>query len=174
MTRPNSTSYTNQLKRTIKTGMNVLGMDDGTYRMMLARVSKSVSGREKNSITKMTVAELQAVLDDMREHGFTPKRGKRPGKSKHNSPRTRDTDNKRPMLGKIHALWISMYKQRIVRDGSDEALNKFARKNVNKYRRSRDMPLVLNINAMTDHELYVLIETLKAWQKREMEKRSKQ
>lgn len=171
----NQKKYANTLKRIIKTGMNVLGMDDGTYRMMLKRVSKSVSGKEKNSITQMSIDELNAVIDDMREHGFEPKRGKRPSTQssnrKTNSPRTKEFKNKRPILGKILATWIAMYQQGIIRDGSDEALNNFARKNANKQRNQQGLPLVLNMNAMTDYELYVVLETLKSWQQRELTKR---
>lgn len=164
--------YANQLKRTIKTGMNVLGLDDGTYRMMLQRVSEAVSGKPKNSITQMSIDELKAVIEDMRERGFTPKRGKTAsGKSK--SPRTEDNSKEKPMLRKIRALWITMAQQGIVRDGSDEALQTFARNHVNKRRRAQDRPLVLNIIAMTDYELYVVIETLKSWQKRELQKRGR-
>ncbi len=172
MAKPKSTSYANQLKRTIKTGMNVLGMDDGTYRMMLKRVSGEVSGKPKDSITKMSITELKAVLDDMRSHGFTPRRGKMPRtltKGKHKSPAASAKES--PMLGKIRALWITMSQQGIVRDGSDEALNAFARKNANKARRERGMPLVLNITGMTEREIYVVLETLKSWQRRELQKR---
>ncbi len=158
------TSYENQLKRTIKTGMNVLGMDDGTYRMMLKRVSKSVTGTEKDSITKMNAKEMQAVIDDMRERGFTPRRSKMAtGKSK--SPRTGDARG-HAMAAKIRAVWITMYQQGIVRDGSDEALNHFARKHVNKRRLENDLPLVLKLDAMTVMELTVVLESLKSWQKR--------
>lgn len=174
MTMPKTTNYASQLKRTIKTGMNVLGMDDGTYRMMLKRVSSEVSGKPKDSITKMSITELKAVLDDMRLHGFTPRRGKMPRtltKGRHKSPTTGSNPNESPMLGKIRALWISMSQQGIVRDGSDEALNAFARKNANKARRERGMPLVLNITGMTEREIYVVLETLKSWQHRELQKR---
>lgn len=77
------------------------------------------------------------------------------------------------MLSKIRALWITMAQQGIVRDGSDEALQAFARNHVNKRRRAQDRPLVLNIIAMTDYELYVVIEALKSWQKRELQKRGR-
>lgn len=164
MTR--QTTYANQLKRVIKTGMNVLGMDDGTYRMMLLRVSQATSGHPKNSITQMSIDELKAVIDDMRDHGFEPRMGKMPKGGKTKSPATGTRRNEKPMLGKIRALWITMAQQGIVRDGSDEALQAFARNHVNKRRRANNQPLVLNLIAMTDHELYVVIETLKSWQKR--------
>lgn len=158
--------YANQLKRTIKTGMNVLGMDDGTYRMMLQRVSEAVSGKPKNSITQMSIDELKAVIEDMRERGFAPKRGKT-GNGRSKSPTTAANSKQSPMLGKIRAVWITMAQQGIVRDGSDEALQAFARKNINKARRLDDMPLVLNISGMTQRELTVVLETLKSWQQRE-------
>lgn len=175
MTTPKQTTYANQLKRVIKTGMNVLGMDDGTYRMMLLRVSQATSGHPKNSITQMSIDELKAVVEDMREHGFQPRRGKIPSnpplqKGGTKSPATATNPKEKPMLGKIRALWITMHQQGIVRDASDEALNAFARQRANNFRRKTGKPLVLNINGMNPRELSVVIETLKSWQKRELNK----
>ena len=98
-----TTLYKNKLKRTIKTGMHALKLDDATYRDMLEQVSQRVSGKAKRSIKNMTLAELNAVIDEMRSKGFEVKRGKYQGTTdKDNSPRLRDGQKyDKPMLGKI-------------------------------------------------------------------------
>ena len=171
---PNSTTaYKNTLKRTIKTGMHALRLDDATYRDMLERVSARVSGKPKRSIKDMTLAELNAVIDEMRTKGFEVRRGKyqsQDGK-KDNSPRLRDEQkHDKPMLGKIQALWITMHQQGFVKDGSDNGLNAFARKLINRERVKRDQPLVINLLGANDRELWQMIETLKKWQQRELDK----
>lgn len=174
-TTSSTTLYKNKLKRTIKTGMNALRLDDATYRDMLEQVSLRVSSKAKRSIKTMTLAELNAVIDEMRSKGFEVQRGKYQGGStadkRDNSPRIRDgQQDERPMLGKIQALWITMHQQGFVKDGSDNALNAFARKLINRERLKRDKPLVINLRAANDRELWQLIETLKSWQQRELDK----
>lgn len=167
-----TTLYKNKLKRTIKTGMHALKLDDATYRDMLEQVSARASGKAKRSIKNMTLAELNAVIDEMRSKGFEVKRGKYQGTTdKDNSPRLRDGQKyDKPMLGKIQALWITMHQQGFVKDGSDNGLNAFARKMINRERSKRDKPLLLNLLAANDRELWQLIETLKSWQEREQDK----
>ncbi|UNK05816.1 regulatory protein GemA [Psychrobacter raelei] len=169
MTTNTTTVYKNKLKRTIKTGMHALQLDDATYRDMLANVSLRVSGSAKRSIKNMTLAELNAVIDEMRGKGFEARRGKYSGQ-KDNSVRNKDEQKlggQSPMLGKIQALWITMHQQGFVKDGSDNALNAFARKLFNKQRKQDDKPLIINLRGADDRELWRLIETLKSWQQRE-------
>ena len=166
-----TTLYRNKLKRTIKTGMHALKLDDATYRDMLEQVSARASGKAKRSIKNMTLAELNAVIDEMRGKGFEVRRGKYSGAGKDNSPRLRDgLKDDKPMIGKIQALWITMHQQGFVKDGSDNGLNAFARKMINRERSKRDKPLLLNLLAANDRELWQLIETLKSWQEREQDK----
>lgn len=172
-TTTNSTTlYKNKLKRTIKTGMHALRLDDATYRDMLEQVSARASGKAKRSIKNMTLAELNAVIDEMRSKGFEVRRGKYSGSTgKDNSPRLRDgLKDEKPMLGKIQALWITMHQQGFVKDGSDNGLNAFARKMINRERSKRDKPLVINLLGADNRELWQLIETLKSWQEREQDK----
>lgn len=162
-------TYKNTLKRTIKTAMHALHMDDATYRDMLKRVSMRVSGKSKNSIKNMTIKELNAVIEEMRNKGFTPKRGKHKG-GKDNSPRNKDRQDERPMIGKVTALWITMHQQGFIKDGSDYALNKFVCSVVNKRRRAENKVLIMNLRGLNNKELWQLIETLKSWQQREEDK----
>lgn len=165
MTTNTTNIYKNKLKRTIKTGMHYLQLDDATYRDMLEQVSLRVSNKRKRSIQNMTLAELNAVIDEMRGKGFEIKRGKY-SPNKDNSA----ADTSRPMIGKIQALWITMHQQGIVKDGSDNALNTFARKLINKQRKQDKKPLIINLRGADDRELWRLIETLKSWQQREEDK----
>lgn len=162
----NNNIYSNKLKRTIKTGMHALKMDDATYRDMLERVTMRVSGKAKNSIKNMSINELNAVVEEMRKKGFEPKRGKNKS-GKDNSPRN---ENQRPMIGKVQALWITMHQQGFIKDGSDNALNAFVRKRFNPHRQKDKKPLIINLFGTTDYELWQLIETLKSWQQREEDK----
>lgn len=169
MTTNTTTVYKNKLKRTVKTGMHALHLDDATYRDMLENVSLRVSGKVKRSIKNMTIEELNAVIDEMRNKGFGAKRGKYHGNNaRDNSPR--NDGKQRPMIGKVQALWITMHQQGFVKDGSDNALNAFVRKLINSRRKKDDQPLLININGTTDSELWQLIETLKSWQQREQDK----
>ncbi len=154
-------NYKNSLKRTIKTGMNALCMDDATYRDMLERVSMRVSSKAKNSITKMTIAELEAVLNEMRNKGFAENNGKK----------TYSPKSARPMIQKITALWITMAQQGFVNDSSHQALLKFSRRQIAKKRkRERISILPASLESMSDDELSLIIEILKAWQKRQQAK----
>ncbi len=51
----------------IKIAQKELGLDDGTYRAVLERVT------DKRSCADMDVSELESVVADMRSHGFKPK-----------------------------------------------------------------------------------------------------
>lgn len=166
-------TYKNTLKRTIKTGMHALHIDDATYRDMLEHVTMRVSGKAKNSIKNMTIDELNAVVDEMRKKGFEPRRGKYSGNAKKdNSVRNKDgQDVERPMLGKVQALWITMHKQGFIKDGSDNALNAFVRKQINRQRaKAGKKTRIINLRGANDRELWQLIEALKSWQQREKDK----
>ena len=51
----------------IKIAQKELGLDDGTYRAVLERVTG------KRSCTECSIPELERVVEDLRQHGFTPK-----------------------------------------------------------------------------------------------------
>lgn len=87
-----------------------LGLDDETYRQLLARLFKG-----KTSAGDLSVSQLDTLLEHFKAEGFkaTKKAPKRAGK--------------RPMAGgaealKIRALWLSLYHLGAVRDPSEQAL----------------------------------------------------
>ena len=52
----------------IKIAQKELGLDDGTYRAVLERVTG------KRSCTECSIPELERVVEDLRQHGFMPKK----------------------------------------------------------------------------------------------------
>ncbi len=63
----------------IKIAQKELGLDDGTYRAVLERVTG------KRSCTECSIPELERVVEDLRQHGFQPKKtaGQRPNRNMH-------------------------------------------------------------------------------------------
>lgn len=76
----------------IKIAQKELGLDDPTYRSVLARVTG------KSSCTDCSIPELERVAEDMRQHGF------KPTKSAGCRPNRRDSAD--PMMRKIEALLL--------------------------------------------------------------------
>lgn len=89
-----------------------LALEDDNYRDLLKRVTG------KTSSAKMTIKELEAVMDVFKQYGFmTTKRSpKRAGTKKMAMA---------PQASKIRALWLSLYHIGEIEDPSEEALTKF-------------------------------------------------
>lgn len=77
----------------IKIAQKELGLDDGTYRAVLERVTG------KRSCTECSIPELERVVEDLCQHGFTPKAKGNP----YGKPHLRRTSAS-AMLGKVEAL----------------------------------------------------------------------
>jgi len=93
-----------------------LGLDDGTYRAILERLTGH------RSAAACTTQQLGLVLDEMKSKGWKPLPvGGRPGAK---APRRAD----HPMAGKARALWISLHQLGAVRDPSERALEAFAKR----------------------------------------------
>lgn len=74
-----------------------LGLDDGIYRQMLVNVTGQNGQPGKSSCSKMTLAELQLVLDHLKAKGFKSKssrHGQRPNPGK----------NRNALMSKVEAL----------------------------------------------------------------------
>lgn len=87
-----------------------LGMDDATYRAILADIGNA------SSSTKMTVSELEQVLEHFKKCGF-----KLVPKNKVNLPLATDPQSK-----KIRALWLELHNIGVVKDSSEYALSRYA------------------------------------------------
>lgn len=131
-----------------------LNMDEYSYRSMLERLTA------KNSTTKMTLVELSKVLHELEQKGFKVR------SKKGYSPKTKSTIAKSNITTKIRAIWIDMHKQGIIRDGSEQALNKWVRSIVNPILTGRNQPLALNVQSLNDQMASLVLERLKKWQQR--------
>ncbi|WP_419843604.1 gp16 family protein [Actinobacillus pleuropneumoniae] len=138
-----------------------LNIDDLSYREILKRLTN------KTSSTKCTVVELHKVLYELQTKGakvkYFAKRGKKPTAY---SPATGETAVKSQITHKIRAVWITMGKHGFLRDSSEQALNAYMRKIINKNR----SVLVLNVGALDVNDASHILEILKKWHFRLMKK----
>ncbi|MDD0824355.1 DUF1018 domain-containing protein [Mannheimia sp. AT1] len=138
-----------------------LAMDDLSYRELLKRLTN------KTSSTKCTVVELHKILHELQGKGakvkYFVKRGKKPTAY---SPATGETKVKSEIVHKIRAIWITMGKHGFLRDSSEQALNAYVRKVINKNRSI----LVLNVGALDGNDAVKILEILKKWHMRVMKK----
>lgn len=97
-----------------------LGLDDETYRAMLARLTGKTSSRDCSD------AQLGLVLDEMKAKGWKPAFkvvARNPG-----APTRRGALASSPMARKARAMWISLHQLGVVRDPSEAALESFGRR----------------------------------------------
>jgi phage gp16-like protein len=107
-----------RLIKAVQTGRSRLGLDDDTYRDILARHSRS----GKRSAKELEIWELEAVLKHMRSAGF---KASKPGSARPRERRTLDTSAE---ASKARALWLWLHDLGIVRDPSEAALAAFAKR----------------------------------------------
>lgn len=131
-----------QLIQYIHIGKSKLCMDDDTYRAMLSNVVGVTSAKDA------TWTQLESVLEHMKGLGFRPTRQYSP-KSK--SARSSTTDA-------LRALWIHMYKDGLIADGSESALRHWVVR----------MQRIDSPQWLTDMHAGRALESLKQWHKRLM------
>ena len=112
MTKP-YTPNKNALIGKIHVAKNQLALADDSYRAVLTRITG------KDSSAKMTIPQLEAVLEEFKRLGFKPTGGKRAGTRK-----KADT----AQAAMIRALWLDLYHFGAVKDPSEEALAAFAKR----------------------------------------------
>lgn len=122
-----------------------LGLDDETYRAIIAR-----HGAGKTSSRELTIAQMDAVLREFTAKGWAPT----PPKAKGNSRKLATG----PEVEKIRALWLWMHEIGIVRDPSESALAGYARR----------MAGIDDLHWAYGWRCHRLIETLKKWAQREL------
>ena len=132
-----------------------LNMDELSYRVLLDNLTG------KTSTTQMTAGELLKVYEAMKDKGFKPQ------VRKGRTPVTERAVVKSRITHKIRAIWIQMYKDGIVKDGSERALNRFMHNTLfnPKHRRPNNI-IKLNVQSLDDAEATKLLEILKRWQRR--------
>lgn len=106
------------------------------YRAMLIRVTGRTSSAD------CSLAELRAMVEEMKSKGFQPKKAEAKG--------AQPADH--PFAGKARALWISLYHLGAIDNGSEQALEAFARRQL----KCRKMQWA------DQQQAYKLVEALKA------------
>lgn len=122
-----------------------LGLDDGTYRDVLWRVTG------KRSCKDMTIAQLQDVVKDMEKSGFKPKAAPKHGK------KPSVVGKREPLMGKIHAMLTDMGLHWNYAHGMADSMFKIKR-----------------LQWLNDSQLYKLTQALSVHQKREAKKAAKE
>ncbi|MAG77443.1 MAG: hypothetical protein CL811_11855 [Colwelliaceae bacterium] len=123
-----------------------LSMDEESYRSLLVRVTG------KNSCSGMNVRHLELVMEEMKSKGFKV----RNVSSRRLSPKSKGTE-----IDKIRAIWITMFKQGFVRDGSESALDNYTFRIAN----------TSHVGWLKEAKLERVLESLKNWHRREMAKK---
>ncbi len=134
----------NALIAKIKVGQKQLGMDDDTYRDFLERVTG------KRSAAKLSIGDLELVVNNMKEAGFKPLQRKAPKRA-----------GTRPMADgeyarKIRALWISLYHLGIVANPTESALAKYVARQAK----------VSALQFLRNNQANRVIESMKKWAER--------
>lgn len=106
-----------RLIKIIHTGRRALGMDEDTYRDLLAAKSDG-----KRSAKDLTNAQLQLVEQHMRASGF---KAVKPASANPRESRKLHTSDE---SSKARALWLWLHQVGIVRDPSEAALAAFVRR----------------------------------------------
>ncbi|WP_429097514.1 gp16 family protein [Aeromonas media] len=149
-----------RLIRLVQVGRRSLGLDDETYRELLTQQSG------KRSAAELTLQELDKVLLAMKGAGFKPtvKRGVKGGKQKRLSP-VSGTQVRMAEIGVIRAIWITMAKHGLLRDGSETALNHYVERQTVRLNKGVG---VAEVAWLSEALVYPVLESLKNWHKREM------
>lgn len=131
-----------------------LGLDDETYRSVL----NGVSG--KASCSNMSIGELTQVLEHFKKLGFKTRVKRRL------SPQSHANANLLGEISKIRAVWITMYKQGLLEDGSETALDSYVNRMLNRAK----IGLTVSYTAqfLTYQQAIQVLEPLKKWHKRAM------
>ncbi|WP_323915684.1 gp16 family protein [Aeromonas caviae] len=149
-----------RLIRLVQVGRRSLGLDEETYRELLTQQSG------KRSAAALTIQELDKVLLAMKGAGFKPtvKRGVKGGKQKRLSP-VSGTPVRTAEIGVIRAIWITMAKHGLLRDGSESALNHYVERQTVRLNNGIG---VAEVAWLSEELAYPVLESLKNWHKRGM------
>lgn len=130
-----------KLIQLIHVGKSKLGLDDELYREVLESTTGKTSSKE------MTIAQLNAVLDRMKQLGFDiESKGKTGVKNL--------ADDSQSKL--IRHLWLQLHNAGQIRNGSEQALAKFVENRVG----------VSALQFLSSHHAGMIIDHLRQWCKR--------
>ncbi len=137
-----------RLIQLIHIGATELGMDDDSYRQMLANIPQLEGAR---SVAKLSVPKLNIVLEHLKAKGFVvvPKT-----KSPQKKPPRKLADDPQSRL--IRHLWLSLHAAAKVRDPSEQALANYVAR----------LTKVDQLQWLDGRQAAVVIESLKSWLER--------
>ena len=124
----------------------------------------------KRSAAELTIQELDKVLLAMKGAGFKPtvkrpvKGAVKAGGHKRLSP-ARGAHAKTAEINVIRAVWITMHRHGLLRDGSETALNHYVERQTVRLNNGIG---VAEVAWLTDGLAYQVLESLKNWHKREL------
>ncbi|AQT58688.1 gp16 family protein [Cellvibrio sp. PSBB023] len=133
-----------RLIQLIHIAANELGMDDDSYRQMLANIPQLEGAR---SVAKLPIPKLKLVLETLKAKGFkvVPKTAK---------PQRKLADDPQSKL--IRHLWLSLHTADKVRDPSEQALAKYVAR----------LTKVDQLQWLNGKQAATVIESLKDWLER--------
>lgn len=108
-----------RLLKIVQVGRRELGLDEEEYRALLEQATGARSAKG------LSAAKLEAVITAMKGLGFKVKGG-----AQANGRRSPPSSAKvqAPEVRKVRAIWITMYNDGFVRDGSDDALGSYIKR----------------------------------------------
>jgi Mu-like prophage protein gp16 len=131
-----------KLIKIIHVARRELGMDEDSYRQMLANMPET---RGKTSTADLTEGQLEAVVKTLKSKGF---------KVKPKPKSRRLADDRQSRL--IRSLWLQLHEAGAVRDASESALASYIHKRTG----------VEAMQWVASDQASMIIETLKKWLKR--------
>ncbi len=145
----------NRLIQLIHVAKRELSLDEDIYRSVLKELT------DKTSCSKMSMDELNQVLEHFKSVGFTVKK-------KSTNKRTTPQSNRSasPESGKIRAIWLTMHQQGFVRDSSEQALDNYISRMLN--RKTLGKNISFHCQFLNNRQAVKVLEILKNWHKREL------
>ena len=140
----------------VHVGRRELSLDDEDYRALLESVTGSRSAKG------LKAAQLEAVVTAMKGLGFKVK-GNTTGRR---SPPSA-AHVQAPEVRKLRAIWITMHRHGLLRDGSETALNHYVERQTVRINNGVG---VAEVAWLSEALAYLVLESLKNWHKREMVK----
>lgn len=128
-----------RLIKLLHVGRRELGMDEDTYRQLLAGITRDAT---RNSASQLTLQELDLVLDRMKAAGFKVRKA---------GSQRKQADH--PMARKIRSLWLTLRDLGALRDASEKALNSWVEGETG----------VADLAWLNNHQAHLVIERLKKW-----------
>lgn len=142
-------------------GKKELGLDDDTWRDLVERVfnTRSVAGLSSDQLT--------ILVEELKKKGFQqkPRASQREGIANPiDVPRETINGPNAGVIGKLRALWLSLYHLGIVSDPKDSAIEAFVRRQTLKTNNGAG---VTKLRWLPQAHAYLAIEALKSWATRE-------